>query len=304
MVMAGLFLLNVGLQAQEVNKKEVRVQEKDGYKKITIKKHLEDGTLDVISWEGEGEVPEDIQKHLENSENMLFINEDGEQIQIIGGQDDKKEMKVIVRKRGDNAAGETIKIVGPDGQEIEKNVEVIIEGADEREIKNKVVTVQVDETGGSEEKEMKVEVIVVGEGEGQPRIIRKNGKEGMIFIKKADDGKVIRVRVNDEEGDASNEKMEWQAGELLKMERTLELQDFKIAPNPASQEINLSFRGEAAPLDIRIFDPSGRQLYKAYLRDFDGNFQDYIDIRDVEADLLFVTIEQNGKVYTEKVAVQ
>lgn len=305
MVLAGLFLLNLGAQAQEVKKKEISVEEVDGQKKITIKKHLEDGTLDVISWEGEGEIPEDIQKHLADGEQIFFIKENGEKIQVIGGEGDKKEMKVVVRKAKEASEGQTIRIVGPDGEQIEKNVEVIIEGADDQQIQNKVVRVQVDEDGDSgEEKEMKVEVIVVGDEEGQPQILKKKAGEDLIFIEKSDDGKVIRVRVNEEKGEAAEEKMEWKVRELANMERTLDLQDFRIAPNPASQEINLSFRGEAAPIDIRIFDPAGRQVYKAYLRDFDGNFQDNIDIRDIQADLLFVTIEQNGKVYTDKVAVQ
>jgi len=137
--------------------------------------------------------------------------------------------------------------------------------------------------------------------DGEQKMLKQKDKNVMIF--RTDDGKNIEIKVNDEDVKLEGDEIQWSASELPEMQRTLDLENFSVAPNPAKDEVNLSFKAAKAPLSVRIFDQSGRQVYRAFIRDFDGQFQDSIDIRDVSADMLFITIEQDGKAYTEKVIV-
>ena len=63
MLILCLMTYQVGM-AQDVKKVDVSVEDKDGYKKITIRKHLEDGSIDVVNWEGTGEIPDEIKEQM------------------------------------------------------------------------------------------------------------------------------------------------------------------------------------------------------------------------------------------------
>ena len=211
---------------------------------------------------------------------------------------------------------------------------MVEEGNDSTKVITKKVTVIVDEKGkNTEEKQMKVIVREEGEnvihlGEDEEIIILKEGeetdeKEVKIWIEKVEEGdeKQMKVRVHLDKSDVTNgakeevviitmdngseEKIiinkENPLPEVPKIERSLKLKDLQVSPNPASERINLQFKAKKAPITIRMFDAAGREVYKEFLRDFDGNYQNRIELDGVTSDFFFISIEQKGKVYTEKI---
>lgn len=299
-------LAPVMVQAQESKVKNVDVSfnENDGYKKITIKKTLEDGTVEIVNWEGTGEIPEEIKKELgpngkiiihetDSDSEMIFIEGDSAKVmtktvEIIVDDEEgamlkdvkqEKEIKVIVKQEGENVI------------HLDKDAEVIIlkEGEDV-DLDDKDVKVWVQKAGDTEGKEIKVIVNSVDGEEGAKKV------EKHIIIMK-DDGKTEEIITT---GDDEPTK------ELTApvVEHTLKLKDFQVSPNPAEGQFNLSFKGKKAPITIRLFDAAGREMYKERITDFDGAYQNQIDVEGISSDLLFLSIEQKGKVFTEKIALK
>ncbi|MEO0340492.1 MAG: T9SS type A sorting domain-containing protein [Bacteroidota bacterium] len=278
-----LLLIGVGLQAQSEKKVEVSVQEENGLKKVTIKKHLEDGSLDIINWEGEGDIPEDILKQMKENGKMMFIHQDGK-IELLGG----KAVKTKTIK---------VKVNGKDGDVEADDVNIfILKDGEEHTISDKGVEVLIKKDTDSEKE---IEVIVVGDEEAELHTTQMH--KSVVIIREVEatneEQVISTMRVL---GEPDEEKVE----ALEKMERSLELNDYQLAPNPASERFNLTFQGEKAPITVRAFNTSGQEVYKSYLRDFDGYFNDFIELEGIQSNMLFITIEQNGRIYTDKVMLK
>lgn len=86
--------------------------------------------------------------------------------------------------------------------------------------------------------------------------------------------------------------------------RSLRLEEFSAAPNPASDQLQLRFRAEAAPLIVRLNDLSGREVFRSEVDDFDGFFDRSIDLSRLAKGTLLMSVEQGDKVFTEKIVVQ
>ena len=285
-------------QAQEVKVKDVNVsvEEKDGYKKITIKKTLEDGTIDIINWEGKGGIPEDIKKEL-GPGGGIIIHEVGDEegMIFIGGDSTKmikKTIEVIVDEHGetlheshDKKFEVIIKQEGENVIHLDKDAEVIIIKEGEDINTNDDVKVWIQKVGEGE-KEVKVMVNKVEGNEADEKHV--------IIIK--DDGKTEKI-ITTKDGNT-------ELGNTPKIERSLRLKDFQVSPNPADGQVNLSFKGKKAPITLRLIDAAGREVYKERISNFDGNYQNQIDVEGISTNLLFISIEQKGKVYTDKIALK
>ncbi|HKK75973.1 MAG TPA: T9SS type A sorting domain-containing protein [Saprospiraceae bacterium] len=279
-------------QAQDLKVKDVKVnvEEENGYKKITIRKTMEDGTIDVINWEGKGEIPEEIAKEFGPGGGIIILKEGetGDSTKVI-----TKSVTVIVDEEGEKKETSEEKhvevIIKKDGEHIlheGKDAEVIIL-KDGKEVDGKEVKVWIQkEEGEGAEKIMKVRVHTDGEKD----LIQSGEGEEIIIIKQAG-GEPEKVIINKAEGPTA----------APKIERSLKLKDFQVSPNPASERINLQFKAKKAPVTIRVFDAAGREVYKEFQREFDGNYQNQIELENISSDFFFVSVEQKGKVYTEKV---
>lgn len=285
-------LTPVVVQAQDVKVKDVQVsvEEENGYKKITIRKTMEDGTIDVINWEGQGEVPEDIAKEFGQGGSIIILKEgeEGDSTKVI-----TKNVTVIVDEEGEKKETSEEKhvevIIKKDGEHVlhegkDANVIILQDG---KEIDGKEVKVWIQkEEGVDTEKTMKVRVHT----DGEKHLIKSGDGQEVIIIKQAG-GEPEKVIINKAEGPTA----------APRMERSLKLKDFQVSPNPASERINLQFKAKKAPVTIRVFDAAGREVYKEFQREFDGNYQNQIELENISSDFFFVSIEQKGKVYTEKV---
>lgn len=289
--------------AQNAKNINVSISEKNGLKKITIKKTLEDGTIDVTNWEGTGEIPEEIKKEMEQGGafsietgkgNFKFLSNDS--VHVDGGP---HKIMFISDKEVNGKLEKEIKVIVEQSKDVNnvegvQNIKVIrIDEEGEVELDENDVDIQIHKIEDGS-KENVVELIV--EEEGTDKKVHK-----MIIVKRVEVKEIIEEETSNTM-DATKPQVVELAPQVL--ERSLSLQDFQISPNPASEAVNLSFKGESAPTTIRVLGLDGKQLYKEFIRDFDGFYQNEIDLKGINASFLIVNIEQEGKVYSEKLAVK
>lgn len=266
-------------QSVDVKDLQVKVEEENGYKKITIKKTMEDGTITIINWEGKGEIPEDITKELGPGGSVIFKEEEKDSSKVL-----TKQVTVIVEKDGNQQS-----------QSTEKQIKVIVqkEGEELIQLGNEAEVIILKEGDEMEEKEVKVwmeKTEELSEEEMELRVRTKQGKGERDAVEK------VLIIKRGKEKEENNQPME-----APKIERSLKLKRFQVSPNPASEQITLQFEGKKAPLTVRLLDASGREVYKEFRRDFDGNYQNQITLNWIPTDFFFVSIEQKGEYYTEKV---
>lgn len=88
-----------------------------------------------------------------------------------------------------------------------------------------------------------------------------------------------------------------------KENKSLELTAFRAFPNPTDGIVTLRFEGEALPTVLKVTDVSGREIYREELEDFPGWYSNRVDLSDAAPGTLLLSIEQDGKVFTEKLVM-
>ncbi|WP_425421232.1 PDZ domain-containing protein [Phaeodactylibacter xiamenensis] len=83
-------------------------------------------------------------------------------------------------------------------------------------------------------------------------------------------------------------------------ESTLELVNYRAFPNPSYGLIRVQFAAEEAPVSVQVTDVSGRVVYQQQLNQFDGYFDEEIDLSGATPGNLFLTIQQDGKLTTKQ----
>lgn len=141
-------------------------------------------------------------------------------------------------------------------------------------------------------------------------------KSGNTFFFRTDEGEATKLHTRHKivvitRGDYSEEgkeEVELEFSEELlpeaELKRDLELQDYKLFPNPADGNVQLRFKGQALPIEIRITDLNGKQMFRERLNQFDGLYDQNLDLTDLPAGAYFLTIEQNAKIYTEQLILK
>lgn len=282
--------------AQASKNTNISISEKNGLKKITIKKTLEDGTTDVINWEGTGKIPAEIKKEMEKGGAFSIHTGKGkfnlysdDSVKVGNGP---HKIMIITDKEGDN--------------NLDKEVEIIVE-----EVKNSNV-IRIDKNGkiDLDEKnlDMDIQIHTIDDDSDEKHIeiimeqaSAANHVDKLVIIKRVEVITESQTNESKVTNEAKSEVIEL-APQVL--ERSLNLQDFQISPNPATDLVNLSFKGARVPTTIRLLGLDGKQIYKEFIRDFGGVYQNNIDLRDIRSSFIIVNIEQDGKVYSEKLAVK
>lgn len=88
-------------------------------------------------------------------------------------------------------------------------------------------------------------------------------------------------------------------------EEQLPINNLEFSPNPSNGQFNLQFElSDQADTRILVFDNSGRQVYDQVLKDFEGSFNQQIDITDQPAGVYFMMVAQGEKQFTRKIVKQ
>ncbi len=91
--------------------------------------------------------------------------------------------------------------------------------------------------------------------------------------------------------------------ELPRIDNTLELEELNAFPNPTYGDLNVKFRGEAAPTTVTITDITGKTIFNESLPNFDGYYDRQIDVSKGAPGTLMITIRQDGKLLTKPVVL-
>lgn len=86
--------------------------------------------------------------------------------------------------------------------------------------------------------------------------------------------------------------------------QSLELQRFRVSPNPTSGELRVRFKGEAVPTTLRILSLSGQELRNRPLPGFDGQADETLDLSSLPKGTVLLEVRQGERVYVEKVVVK
>jgi len=248
-------------------------------------------------------------------------SEKKEKVIIIHKSDDGEETRqeIIIEKSGEEGENAILKI---NGEEIDIDMEEDFEWIEEevqREVDKAMREVEVElkkmEDGLQElhlhytdEDGEEQTLHWQGEDELPDEIRQELEKSGIKHYNYNDeDGQRLEVIVDtdDKENVYIISNGNGQDGEALhewaEEKPVLELEHFEAYPNPASDLLKLSFKADAAPVSIRIIDGIGKTVYKEKLKNFDGNYEKEIGLQGIPEGALVLIIEQNDKVYTEKV---
>lgn len=87
-------------------------------------------------------------------------------------------------------------------------------------------------------------------------------------------------------------------------DRSLNLTQFRVFPNPTPGQVTVEFRCEPVATTVSFFDLSGRQLFREELNAFGGQYSQQFDLSDYAKGTILVHVQQGDKVYTEQVVVQ
>jgi hypothetical protein len=147
--------------------------------------------------------------------------------------------------------------------------------------------VMVKESEGSDEKEVHVRVMKKNEG-NKSIVIRTK-----VIMEKLSEQEVQTLKDAgvDVEGEAGSEK--------------LEMDDLKFHPNPNDGKFNLSFETpENGNTEIKIFDVNGKEVYSEKIENFNGRYENMIDISGNKQGTYFLHIRQDNKVSTRKIVLE
>lgn len=87
---------------------------------------------------------------------------------------------------------------------------------------------------------------------------------------------------------------------------TLEMDLFEFFPNPNDGQFTLRFQpAQAGDLQIRIYTPSGQEIYQEQIADFSGTYDKAIDIsRNVSRGVYFLQVTQGQRGMVERIIIK
>lgn len=84
----------------------------------------------------------------------------------------------------------------------------------------------------------------------------------------------------------------------------LALRDFSAAPNPSSGTLRVQFEGEPGSLLLRLLDIEGRELLRRSLPQFDGQFDEVLDLSQMPKGTLVLQVSQAGRTFAQLLTLQ
>ena len=86
--------------------------------------------------------------------------------------------------------------------------------------------------------------------------------------------------------------------------QNLELKTFEASPNPTRGVLKVRFEAEPTPTVLTLTDPSGRFHYRQVIKNFDGSYDGEINLEGAPKGVLYLTIRQGNRSFTEGVVYQ
>ena len=86
-------------------------------------------------------------------------------------------------------------------------------------------------------------------------------------------------------------------------EKTLQLEAVDAFPNPTLGLLNIRFEAEALPVSVRISDTAGKTVYSNELSQFNGYFNEQVNLEGKSPGIYTLTIQQDGKMFSKKIVL-
>lgn len=87
--------------------------------------------------------------------------------------------------------------------------------------------------------------------------------------------------------------------------KSLELEDFSYYPNPSNGKFNIRFQVEdETPLQVKIYNLSGREIYGESYDSFSGSFKSEIDVSRHDNGVYLLEITMGNKVLNKKLIIE
>lgn len=220
---------------------------------------------------------------LKDGDHNVWVTEDEDVMINIDDNGEKNEVKII-KKKDENGNVTIQKWVN--GEEVEPTEE-------DMDRKHKKHVMMFESKGGNEfvfkgdgdmkSIEMDVNVEVVSDGETKHIIIIKN---------------ITTSNIEEIE-----KEMPEAAAKVSKEE--LNVENLRFGPNPSSGQFGLSFNmKESSPVQIRIYDIQGKEVFNENVKQFNGAYNNNIDISENGKGTYVLQIMQGNKTKTRKVVVK
>ena len=88
----------------------------------------------------------------------------------------------------------------------------------------------------------------------------------------------------------------------INQNQSFEYERFEAFPNPTFGEVTISFTGKAIPTVIRLTDITGKVVYEESLEDFDGVYQEQIQLRNrATPGTISLSVIQEGQAVTKNI---
>jgi len=84
-------------------------------------------------------------------------------------------------------------------------------------------------------------------------------------------------------------------------ETTLQLESFDAYPSPTLGPVNIRFEANAVPTTVRMTDMNGKVVYENQLKQFNGSFNEQVNLEGKSPGFYTVTVTQDNKVFSKKI---
>ncbi len=350
-----IFKSNNGDQIMRGN---VNVDEVNGEKQVRVRiDKAGGGEVEVIEWDGEGEMPANLLKTLEEKGIHMEMKEGSNIFQMKSNDAPNNAclgVMIGAKETVENINGEETTIT-EGGSELGVSVLEVLEAsaaADAGLVKEDVITtingttvltiqdlldvlspleagavininylrdgatLQTDATLKACSSNVTEEIEEEFEWEGEDGEIMNISGDKIIFIEKeggANERTIVIKKYKKGEGEIVegfeiDEEIELDGDEDVdfsnEKKQTLDLETIDIFPNPTEGKLTVQFTAPAVTTTVKIVDLSGREIYSETLNSFDGKYNKEIDLSEVAKGALILSIQQNDKVFSEKLILQ
>lgn len=78
----------------------------------------------------------------------------------------------------------------------------------------------------------------------------------------------------------------------------------EVFPNPTADFVTIKFEGKKAPLAIQIISLNGQSMYTKNVQNFDGNYNDQLDLSQYPSGVYLIHLTQGDQQITQQVVVE
>ncbi|GJM32170.1 MAG: cell envelope biogenesis protein TonB [Saprospiraceae bacterium] len=85
---------------------------------------------------------------------------------------------------------------------------------------------------------------------------------------------------------------------------TLQLENFKVSPNPTEGIFKLTFSAAPKPITVIVSNEVGKEIFRSVKKDFNGNYDEQFDLSSSAKGTLIISVSQGDKYFTSKLVLQ